>query len=175
MGSFGGVNIDSQNFHQTVNLAEQKALIEKQLKEQERQYQLAQSLTDYRNNLNNSTFPDGEYYVTSDFNSQEVRFQGDAYNTRQQFMAMPNPVLRLFKKGDLVNVVTFTKDMAMNTVKAIQTNSGTFYADQNKLSKTKPVEPVTTESLAENKKKDDDTIKVMIVGAFVLGFLLSND
>jgi hypothetical protein len=29
--------------------------------------------------------------------------------------------------------------------------------------------------LAENKKKDDDTIKVMIVGAFVLGFLLSND
>jgi hypothetical protein len=173
MGSFGGVNIDSQNFQQTVNLAEQKALIEKQLKEQERQYQLAQSLTDYRNNLNNSTFPDGQYYVTSDFNSQQVGFQGDA-NVRN-FMAMPNPVLRLFKKGELVNVVTFTKDMAMNTVKVIQTNSGNFYADQNKLSKTKPVEPVTTQSLAENKKKDDDTIKVMIVGAFVLGFLLSND
>jgi hypothetical protein len=65
--------------------------------------------------------------------------------------------------------------MAMNKVKAIQTDSGNFYADQNKLSKTKPVEPVTTESLSETRRRNEDKTKIMIVGAFILGFLLSKD
>ena len=173
MGSFGGVNIDAQNFEQTVNLAEQKALIERQLKEQERMYALAQSLKDYRANLPDSTFPDGQYYVTSDFNSTLVRFQGDAYNPN--LLAGVMPVVRKFKKGELVTVSTYTKDMAMNTVKVIQTDSGNFYADQNNLSKTKPVEPVTTQSLADTKEKNVNKTTVMIIGAFVLGFLLSKD
>jgi hypothetical protein len=174
MGSFGGVNIDAQNFEQTVNLAEQKALIERQLKEQERMYALAQSLKDYRANLPNSTFPDGQYYVTSDFNTQLVKFQGDAYN-RRQFTDSP-PVLKVFKKGELVNVVTRATDMSMmNTVKAIQTDSGNFYADQNKLSKAKPVEPVTNQSLTDTKGKNVNKTTIMIIGAFILGFLLIKD
>jgi hypothetical protein len=168
MGSFGGVKFDAQNFQQTVDLAQQKALIE-----QNRLAVLAQSLNDYRDNLENSTFPDGQYYVTSDFNSQLVNFQGDAYNPNLLTGVMP--VVRQFKKGDLVTVGTFVKDMAMNKVKVIQTDSGNFYADQNKLSKTKPVEPVTTESLSETRRRNEDKTKIMIVGAFILGFLLSKD
>jgi hypothetical protein len=167
MGSFGGVKFDTQNFEQTVDLAQQKALIEK-----DRIALLAQSLTDYRDNLANSTFPDGQYYVTSNFNTQLVKFQGDAYNPNQ---IIKPPVFKVFKKGELVNVVTTITDMAMNKVKAIQTDSGNFYADQNKLSKTKPVEPVTTESLSETRRRNEDKTKIMIVGAFILGFLLSKD
>lgn len=169
MGSFGGVNIDAQNFRQTVDLAQEKALLE-----QSRIETLAQSLTDYRADLANSTFPDGQYYVTSDFNSTLVQFQGDAYNPNQPFTGLP-PVVKQFKKGELVKVGTYTKDMAMNTVKVIQTDSGNFYADQNNLSKTKPVEPVTTQSLADTKEKNVNKTTVMIIGAFVLGFLLSKD
>jgi hypothetical protein len=167
MGSFGGVKFDAQNFQQTVDLAQQKAL-----EEQYRTAVLAQSLADYRVNLPNSTFPDGQYYVTSDFNTQLVKFQGDRYNPNE---IIKPPVFKIFKKGDLVNVVTTVTDMAMNTVKAIQTDSGNFYADQNKLSKTKPVDPVTTESLSETRRRNEDKTKIMIVGAFILGFLLSKD
>ena len=174
MGSFGGVKFDAQNFEQTVQLAEQKKILEQQLKEQERSYLLAQSLTDYRQGLLNSTFPDGQYYVTADFNSQLVRFQGDARPMEGMDM-MPTPVVRNFKKGELVTVVTFVKDMAMTKVKVIQTDTGNFYADQNNLSKTKPVEPVTIESLVETKKANGDKTKIIIIGAFILGFLLSKD
>jgi hypothetical protein len=47
MGSFAGVNIDAQNLQQAVSLAEQKKLLAEQLRE----YQLSQSLLDYRNSL----------------------------------------------------------------------------------------------------------------------------
>jgi hypothetical protein len=167
MGSFGGVKVNAENFEQTVDLAQQKAL-----DEQYRLALLAKSLTDYRVNQLNSTFPDGQYYVTSDFNSTLVKFQGDMYNPRQ--FTEPT-VSKFFKKGELVTVVTTGIDMAMNTVKAIKTDAGNFYADQNKLSKTKPVEPLTTDSLAETRKRNEDKTKIMIVGAFILGFLLSKD
>jgi len=172
MGSFGGVKFDAENFEQTVELAEQKALIERELLEKSRIETLEQSLNDYRNNLPNSTFPDGQYYVTSDFNSTLVKFRGDMYNPRE--FTEPT-VSKFFKKGELVNVITTSIDMAMNKVKAIQTDSGNFYADQNKLSKTKPVEPVTTESLIDTKVKNVNKTTVMIIGAFILGFLLSKD
>jgi hypothetical protein len=174
MGSFGGVNINAQNLVQTVNLAEEKARIERELKEQERMYKLSQSLTDYREGLLNSTFPDGEYYVTADFNSQLVRFQGDAYNPNQPFTGLP-PVVKQFKKGELVKVGTFIKDMAMSKVKVIETDSGNFFADQNNLSKTKPAEPVVTESKEEIKQRNADNTKIMIAIAFVLGYLLSKE
>jgi hypothetical protein len=168
MGSFGGVKIDKQNFEQTVQLAQEKALLG-----QNRIDTLAQSLTDYREGLLNSTFPDGEYYVTADFNSQLVRFQGDARPV--EGMIMPTPVVRNFKKGDLVKVGTFIKDMAMSKVKVIETDSGNFFADQNNLSKTKPAEPIVTESKEEIKQRNGDNTKIMIAIAFVLGYLLSKE
>lgn len=173
MGSFAGTKINLQDFVETVNLAEQKKI----LAEQQRQYQLAKSLTDYRVGLLNSTFPDGQYYVTSDFNSQLIKFQGDAYNpnllTRNITEVMP--VVKQFKKGELVNVVTTPTDMAGGVVKGILTNSGNFYADQNNLSKTKPVEPVTASSISDVKKANSDKTIVMILGAFILGSLLRKD
>ncbi len=168
MGSFGGVKIDAQNFNETVALAQEKSLLE-----QNRINTLGQSLQDYRFNLLNSTFPDGQYYVTSDFNTQLIRFQGDYYSPNTE-SGLP-PVLKMFKKGEVVDVVTTPTNMAGGVVKAIQTNSGNFYADQNKLSKTKPVEPVTTESLNETRKRNEHKAKIIIVGAFILGFLLSKD
>jgi hypothetical protein len=174
MGSFGGVNIDAQNLVQTVQLAEQKKILEQELKEQERMFALSQSLTDYRQGLLNSTFPDGQYYVTADFNSQLVRFQGDARPMEGMDM-MPTPVVRNFKKGELVTVVTFVKDMAMTKVKVIQTDTGNFYADQNNLSKTKPAEPVITESKEETKQRNGDNTKIMIAVAFILGYLLTKE
>jgi len=174
MGSFGGVGIDAQNLVQTVNLAEEKARIERELKEQQRVYTLSQSLIDYRVGLLNSTFPDGQYYVTSDFNSQLIKFQGDAYNPNQPFTGLP-PVLKQFKKGELVNVVTTATNMAGGVVKAISTNSGNFYADQNNLSKTKPAEPVITESKEETKQRNGDNTKIMIAVAFILGYLLTKE
>ena len=172
MGSFAGVNIDAQNLVKTVQLAEQKKTLEQQLNEQERMYKLSQSLIDYRVGLLNSTFPDGQYYVTSDFNSQLIKFQGDAYNPNQPFSGVP-PVLRQFKKGELVNVVTTATNMSGGAVKAISTNSGNFYADQNNLSKTKPAEPVITESKEEAKQRNGDNTKIMIAVAFILGYLLT--
>lgn len=174
MGSFAGVNIDAQNLIKTVQLAEQKKTLEQQLNEQERMYKLSQSLIDYRVGLLNSTFPDGQYYVTSDFNSQLIRFQGDAYNPNQLFYGVP-PVLRQFKKGELVSVVTTPTNMAGGVVKAISTNSGNFYADQNNLSKTKPAEPVITESKEEKKQINGDNTKIMIAVAFILGYLLTKE
>lgn len=173
MGSFGGVGIDAQNLVQTVNLAEEKKRIERALLEQNRVDTLAQTLTDYRVGLLNSTFPDGQYYVTSDFNSQLIKFQGDAYNPNLLTGVMP--VVKQFKKGELVNVVTTATNMAGGVVKAISTNSGNFYADQNNLSKTKPAEPVITESKEETKQRNGDNTKIMIAVAFILGYLLTKE
>jgi hypothetical protein len=86
---------------------------------------------------------------------------------------MPTPVVRNFKKGELVKVGTFIKDMAMTKVKVIETDSGNFFADQNNLSKTKPAEPVITESKEETKRRNGDNTKIMIAVAFILGYLLS--
>jgi hypothetical protein len=165
MGSFGGVKVDAQNFEQTVQLAQEKALLE-----QNRVDTLAQSLTNYREGLLNSTFPDGQYYVTADFTSQQVVFQGDMYNPNK-----PQPIKKVFKKGELVDVVTTITDMAMSKTKVIKTSSGDFYADQNNLSKTKPAEPVVTESKEEIKQRNGDNTKIMIAIAFVLGYLLSKE
>ena len=180
MGSFAGVNIDAQNLVKTVQLAEQKKTLEQQLNEQERMYKLSQSLIDYRVGLLNSTFPDGQYYVTSDFNSKLIKFQGDAYNPNFLTGGMPvilhsavMPVVKQFKKGELVNIITTPTNMAGEVVKAISTNSGNFYADQNNLSKTKPAEPIITESKEETKQINGDNTKIMIAVAFILGYLLT--
>ena len=168
MGSFAGVNINAQNLEQAVSLAEQKKILSEQSKLQ------SFSFNNYANDVFENSFPDGEYYVTSDFNSQLVRFQGDAYNPNQPFTGLP-PVVKQFKKGELVKVGTFIKDMAMTKVKVIETSSGNFYADQKNLSKTKPMENIVPEVSLEAKEKNQNKLIIMVIGAFVLGYLLSND
>ena len=166
MGSYGGVNFDAQDFQQTVDLAQQKAL------EENRTAVLAQNLIELRNNLSNQVLPDGQYYVTSDFNTKLVEFRGDMYNPRE--FTEPT-VSKFFKKGELVNVITTSIDMAMNKVKAIQTDTGNFYADPNKLSKTMPNNPLTKESLDESKRIKENKTIMLIIGAFILGYLLNKD
>jgi hypothetical protein len=167
MGSFAGVSIDAQNLEQAVSLAEQKKILSEQSKLQ------SFSFNNYANDVVENSFPDGEYYVTSDFNSQLVNFQGDAYNPN--LLTGVKPVVKQFKKGELVKVVTFIKDMAMTKVKVIETSSGNFYADQNNLSKTKPMENIVPEVSLEAKEKNQNKLIIMVIGAFVLGYLLSND
>jgi hypothetical protein len=116
------------------------------------------------------SFPDGQYYVVDDFNSSEIQFEGDAYNPIRTAIV---PASKAFKKGELVNVVTFTKDTAMNTVKAIQKDSRTFNADQSKLSKVKPIESISGNLTNEEEKLYGNKIKLMLLGAFILGFLLA--
>lgn len=128
--------------------------------------------TDYSKKNIDDSFADGQYYVVSDFNSSEIQFQGDVYNP---FKIAKIPASKSFRKGELVDVVTFVKDSAMNVAKAIKTDSGMFYADQNKLSKLKliePVEPVVRQLVAEDRKSNNNKTKIIIIGAFVLGFLL---
>jgi hypothetical protein len=168
MGSFAGVNINAQNLEQAVSLAEQKKILSEQSKLQ------SFSFNNYANDVFENSFPDGEYYVTSDFNSQLVRFQGDAYNPNQPFTGLP-PVVKQFKKGELVKVGTFIKDMAMTKVKVIETSSGNFYADQKNLSKTKPMENIVPEVSLEAKEKNQNKLIIMVIGAFILGYLLSNE
>ena len=168
MGSFGGVKVDMQNLTEAVELAQEKALFQQKLIDQNRVNTLSQSLEDYRFGLLNANFPDGKYYVTSNFNTQlVVPYKGGFTGVE--------PVLRQFKRGELINVITIPANTVYGLVKVIKTDSGNFYADQNKLSKTKPVDPVTTESLSETRAKNVNKTTVMIIGAFILGFLLSND
>jgi hypothetical protein len=167
MGSYGGVNFDAQDFQQTVDLAQQKAL------EENRTAVLAQNLIELRNDLSNQVLPDGQYYVTSDFNTKLVEFQGDLAPRPNSF---PRPtVVKFFKKGELVTVVTTATNMAGGKVKAIQTDTGNFYADPNKLSKTMPNNPLTKESLDESKRINENKTIMLIIGAFILGYLLNKD
>lgn len=169
MGSFGGVSIDNQNFQQTVFLAQQKAL-----DEENRLATLYRGFDDYRLKEMNVTFPDGEYYVAFDFNSTLAKFAG-ASDTID--LSTNSPFDRkLFKKGDLVTVYTSRLQRGGNNVKLILVKGvGSYYADPNFLSKTKPAEPLVAESLKETRRRNENKTKLMIAGAFVLGLLLSKD
>lgn len=190
MGSFAGVSIDAQNLQQAVSLAEQKKI----LAEQTRQYQLSQSLADYRNSLptmvsdvkiampqydysNNvlveNSFPDGQYYVVTDFVSTEIPFQGGLAPRPNEIKALP--VKKTFKKGDLVNVETVITSTALTKAKAIKTPMGNFSFNVNDLSKTKPMENIVPEFSLEAKEKNQNKLIIMVIGAFILGYLLSND
>jgi hypothetical protein len=104
MGSFAGVNIDAQNLQQAVSLAEQKKL----LAEQARQYQLSQSLLDYRNSLSP---------VVSDVKVAIPQY--DSYNSKDKLNAI--------------------------------------------------------ESTIETKRRNENKTKIIIIGAFILGYLLSKN
>ena len=165
MGNFGYFNIDAKNLQETVDLAKQKAL-----DEQNRVSTLAQTLNDYRVNQLNSNLPDGQYYVKYDFNTSRVVFQ---LNTDE--LTDMSPLLRTFKKGDLVDVVTVSPNSSGALVKAIQIDNDYFYADPNKLSKNKPNDVLTTESLEESKRINENKTVILIIGAFLLGFLITKE
>ena len=169
MGSFGGVNINNQNFEQTVFLAQQKAL-----DEENRLTTLSQGLNDYRLKQLNATFPDGEYYVAFDFNSTLAKFAGASDAPTVSTDSTLD--IKLFKKGDLVTVYTTRLNRGRNNVKLILVEGiGSYYADPNFLSKTKPAEPLVAKSFSETRKRNENKTKLMIAGAFVLGLLLSKN
>jgi hypothetical protein len=169
MGSFGGVNIDTKNLQDAILLAQQKALYD-----ENRLAMLSQGLDDYRLKELNDTFPDGQYYVTFDFKSTLAKFAGAS---DVPYISTGSPLdIKLFKKGDLVTVYTTRLNRGGNNVKLILVEGvGSYYADPNFLSKTKPAEPLDTKSLKETRKSSDNNTKLMIAGALVLGLLLSKD
>lgn len=167
MGNFAGVSIDAQNLRNVVLLAEQKKLEGSRLK------MLNNSITDYRNDVIENSFPDGQYYVVDDFVSIEIPFQGGL--PPREDVVEPLPVKRVFKKGDLVDVETVITSTALTKVKAIKTPMGNFSFNENNLSKTKPIQNIVSQVNLEAKEKNQNKLIIMVIGAFVLGYLLSND
>lgn len=164
MGSFAGVNVDAQNLQNVVLLAEQKKL---EMSEN--------SIADYRDDFVDKNFPDGEYYVITDFISTEIQFQGGL--PPRLGVVKPLPVKKVFKKGDLVEVKTVITSTALTKTKAIVTPIGNFSFNLNNLSKTKPIQNIVPEVVLETKDKDKNQNKliIMVIGAFVLGYLLTKE
>jgi hypothetical protein len=167
MGSFAGVNINAQNLEQSVSLAEQKKILSEQSKLQ------SFSFNNYKNDVVDNSFPDGQYYVVTDFVSTEIRFQGGL--PPREGVVEPLPVKKIFKKGDLVDVETVIVSTALQKAKAIKTPMGNFSFNVNDLSKTKPIQNIVPEVSLEAKEKNQNKLIIMVIGAFVLGYLLSND
>ena len=162
MGSFAGVNIDAQNLQQAVNLAEQKKLLSEQSKLQ------SFSFNNYANDVVENSFPDGQYYVVTDFVSTEIRFQGGLAPRPNEIKALP--VKKTFKKGDLVDVETVITSTALT-----KAPMGNFSFNVNDLSKTKPMKNIVSEVSLEAKEKNQNKLIIMVIGAFILGYLLSNE
>jgi hypothetical protein len=65
----------------------------------------------------------------------------------------------------------------MTKAKAIKTPMGNFSFNSNDLSKIKPIENIVPEVVLETKDKDKNQNKliIMVIGAFVLGYLLTKE
>lgn len=120
-------------------------------------------------------FPDGKYYVNSDFKTTEIIFQGGMPITK-------TPIEKEFKKGEAVEVITMIVDSSLQKQKAIKTPTGNFNVNYfvNNLSKTKPTETIVSENISteistEAKEKNENKLIIMVIGAFVLGYLLSKE
>lgn len=125
-----------------------------------------------------NNFPDGQYYVVTDFVSTEIRFQGGL--APREGVVEPLPVKKIFKKGDLVNVETVIISTALQKAKAIKTPTGNFSFNPNYLSKIKPTETIVPETISneistEAKEKNENKLIIMVIGAFVLGYLLRKE
>ena len=150
MGSFAGVNIDAQNLEQAVSLAEQKKI----LAEQTRQYQLYQSLTDYRNSLP-ATVSDvkiamPQYGFSNNF-SQLVQ---KPYLVLQDFTVYVN---QTDKKGNVIGQHEYPQQK--NTVVFLPVGGIGYQVEmQNqydialKDGKLKPLDIVTIESLVDKQE-----------------------
>jgi hypothetical protein len=163
MGSFGGVNFDEKNFKETVALAQQKGIT----------LQVSTDVIEESIIEDNSNYPflDGQYFVTSDFNTSLIKVENDLYNPKPTITPI---IVKFFQKGDVVDIITVITNMSGNKVKAIKTSEGMFYADLNKISKTKPAEATNSESLSQTRIRNENKTKIIIIGAFILGYLLSN-
>jgi hypothetical protein len=151
MGSFAGVSIDAQNLQQAVSLAEQKKI----LAEQTREYQLSQSLLDYRNSL-----PP----MVSDVKVAMPQY--DSSNNVSQLVQKPYLVLQDFivysdqtdKKGNVIG--QHQHPQQKNTVVFLPVGSiiGNQFQMQNqydialKDGKLKPLDIVTVESLVDKQE-----------------------
>jgi hypothetical protein len=187
MGSFAGGIIDVENLDNAVILAQKKALLDERQKvidyENERNKVLAQTLSDYRNGIANASFPDGQYYVVYDFNTTNAHPANLVYSG----IGDDVPKSRLFKKGEVVNVITQNFGVEDGNKKVIYSDGVFWYSDKNKLSQVKPLEPVGivngvdtgakvgNDSSNEIRRRNENKTKIMVVGALILGILLSND
>jgi len=219
MGSFGGVKIDAQNFQQTVDLAQQKALLE-----QSRIEKLAQSLTDYRNGLTqsigdrmmvnsekllrrgvtgvlNQDVPYNLLLTASEQESNRVAYdkykievekqrlldlQAQQAGSNQFFSIMPFFGNNLpYKQGGILKAGTrvqgdlYAQDLrpvdgSYNewlVVKVPNSFGGSVRVDSSSIT----YDTVSAPNKQEEKEEDDKKIKLIVIGAFVFGLLLSND
>jgi hypothetical protein len=150
MGSFAGVNIDAQNLQQAVSLAEQKKLLAEQLRE----YQLSQSLLDYRNNLP-TMVGDVKVAIPQFDLSNNVFIQKKPYLVLQDFTVY---VSKKDKKGNPIGQEQHQYPNQKNTVVFLPLGKiGDEFEMQNqydialKDGKLKPLDIVTVESLVDKQ------------------------
>ena len=219
MGRFGGVKIDAQNFQQTVDLAQQKALLE-----QSRIETLAQSLTDYRNGLTqtigdrmmvnsekllrrgvtgvlNQDVPYNLLWTASEQEANRVAYDKwkielekqnqsnlQAYQTGgvQVFSVQPVGAYSLpYKQGGILKAGTRVQgDLYAQDIRPVggEYNEwlvvnvpNSFGGSVRVGSSSITFDTVSAPNKQEEKEEDDKKIKLILIGAFVLGLLLSND
>lgn len=219
MGSFGGVKIDAQNFQQTVDLAQQKTLLE-----QSRIETLAQSLTDYRNGLTqpignrmivnsekllrrnvtgvlNQDVPYNLLWTASEQEANRVAYDKwkielekqnqsnlQAYQTGgvQVFSVQPVGAYSLpYKQGGILKAGTRVQgDLYAQDIRPVggEYNEwlvvnvpNSFGGSVRVGSSSITFDTVSATKKQEEKEEDDKKIKLILIGAFVLGLLLSND
>ena len=216
MGSFGGVKIDAQNFQQTVDLAQQKALLE-----QSRIETLAQSLTDYRNGLTqpisnnllinsekllrrnvtgvlNQDVPYNLLLTASEQEANRVAYdkykievekqrlldlQAQQAGSTEMFYvkpffgnSLPYKQGGILKAGTRVQGDLYAQDLrpvdgSYNewlVVKVPNSFGGSVRVGSSSIA-------FDTVSANNKQEEDDKKIKLIVIGAFVLGLLLSND
>lgn len=150
MGSFAGANIDAQNLEQAISLAQQKEI----LAQQTREYQLSQSLADYRNSLPT---------MVSDVKIAMPQY--DSSNSISRLIQKPYLILQDFivyvdqtdKKGNVIG--QHQHPQQKNTVVFLPVGSiGNQVEMQNqydialKDGKLKPLDIVTVESLVDKQE-----------------------
>ncbi len=159
MGSFAGVNIDAQNLQQAVSLAEQKKI----LAEQTREYQLSQSLLDYRNSLP-PMVSDVKVAMPQYDSSNNVLVQKKPYLVVQEFNILNKWENRMGQSGvqelpQPKNTVIFLP------LESYQVDLQNQYNVALKDGKLKPLDIVTVESLVDKQigkcKTDGSLIQTM--------------
>ena len=151
MGSFAGVSIDAQNLQQAVSLAEQKKI----LAEQTRQYQLSQSLLDYRNSLPTMVSDVKVAMPQYGFSNNFSQLVQKPYLILQDFIVYSD---QTDKKGNVIG--QHQHPQQKNTVVFLPVGSiiGNQFQMQNqydialKDGKLKPLDIVTVESLVDKQE-----------------------
>ena len=183
MGSFGGVEIDAENFQQTVDLAQQKALLE-----QSRNDVLSQTLMDYRNGLTqpvaNNLLVNSEKLLRK--NVTGVLKQDMPYNllltTSEQDRNRVNCENRLpYKTGGVLKAGTKVRgDLYAQDLRPIDGGYNEWltvkvpnsFGGEVRIGSASIYYDLISKS---DNQYEDTKIKLLIVGAIVLGLLLSDE